>query len=285
LQRLRQEIYAKESKAGSRIRFMNIIALAHEMVHTVEVFIQKARRFFYSVMLMGYVCPKCKGTLMMAGEGKCKCESCSYEFDPTIEFQRCYECNGKPVLLIRRYHCQHCANEIQSRFLFEGLVFNPEYFKQKMAESRKRKEQKREEVRKMLAESRSDVLDLDQLDLNSVPDLVEALNQLTNIPENLDIDTKTGFDLRRYERHIKDHLQENPVNLTDIPPLSENLRKDLIWRFIAVIFLDHAGIVDVIQEGQKIKVMQHETNREGQDIFGESEETDGIEGSVGRAEA
>jgi len=73
--------------------------------------------------------------------------------------------------------------------------------------------------------------------------------------------------------------------LTDIPPLSENLRKDLIWRFIAVIFLDHAGIVDVIQEGQKIKVMQHETNREGQDIFGESEETDGIEGSVGRAEA
>ena len=264
---------------------MNIIALAYEMAQTVEVFIQKARRFFYSVMLMGYACPKCKGSLMMAGEGKCSCKSCHYEFDPTIEFQRCPECNGKPVLLIRKYHCQHCATEIQSRFLFDGSVFNPEYFKEKMAESRKRKEQKREEVRKMLAESRSDALELDSFDLNSVPDLIEALNQLTNVPENLDIDIKTGFDLRRYEKHIKDHLMEYSINLTDIPALSENLRKDLIWRFIAVIFLAHAGVVDVIQDGQQIKVMRHETNREGQGIFGESEETDGVEGSLGRAEA
>ena len=230
-------------------------------------------------------CPKCKGSLMMAAEGKCQCKHCGYEFDPTIEFQRCPECNGKPVLIIRRYHCQHCMTKIQSRFLFDGLVFNPEYFKQKMAESRKRKDQKREEVRKMLAESRSDALELDSFDLNSVPDLMEALNQLTNVPENLDFNVKTGFDLKRYEQHIKDHLKEYPINLLDIPALYENLRKDLIWRFIAVIFLAHAGVVDVIQEGQQIKVMRHEINREGQDIFGELEEVDGIERSVGRFEA
>ncbi|RKY10026.1 MAG: hypothetical protein DRP56_01820 [Planctomycetota bacterium] len=108
---------------------MNIIAFACEMELTVEAFIQKARRFFYSVMLMGYACPKCKGSLTMAAEGKCKCKACSYELDPTIEFQRCPECGGKLILLIRKYHCQHCATEIQSRFLFDGLVFNPEYFK------------------------------------------------------------------------------------------------------------------------------------------------------------
>jgi chromatin segregation and condensation protein Rec8/ScpA/Scc1 (kleisin family) len=175
--------------------------------------------------------------------------------------------------------------EVQSRFLFDGLVFNPEYFREKMAESRKRREQKREEVRKMLAGSRSDTLELDSFDLDSVPDLIEALNQLTNIPENLNIDIKSGFDLRRYEQHVRDHLKDYPVNLTDIPTLSENPRKDLIWRFIAVIFLAHAGTVDVIQDGQQIKVKRHEIDREGQDIFGESEETDGIEGSVGRAEA
>jgi hypothetical protein len=264
---------------------MNIIAVACEMAQTVEVFIQKAKRFFYSVMLMGHACPQCKGSLVMAAEGKCQCKSCSHEFDPTIEFQRCPECNGKPILLLRRYHCQHCMTEVQSRFLFNGLIFNPEYFKQKMAESRKRKEQKREEVRKMLTESRSDALELDSFDLNSMPDLVEALNQLTNVPENLNIDIKTGFDLKCYEQHIKDHLRDYPINLTDIPPLSENLRKDLIWRFIAVIFLAHAGIVDVTQEGQQIKVIRHETNREGQGVFGESEETNGIEGSVGRFEA
>ena len=264
---------------------MNIIALACEMAQSVEVFIQKARRFYYSVMLMGYTCPECKGSLGMATEGKCQCKHCSYEFDPTIEFQRCPECNGKPVLLIRKYHCQHCATEIESRFLFDNSVFNLEYFKEKMAESRKRKERKREEVRKMLAESRSDALELDSFDLNSVPDLVEALNQLTNVPENLDIDIKTGFDLRRYEQHIKDHLRDYSINLADIPALSKNLRKDLIWRFIAVIFLTHAGIVNVIQEGRQIKVMRHETNREGQGVFGESEEVDGDEGSVGRVEA
>ena len=84
---------------------------------------------------------------------------------------------------------------------------------------------------------------------------------------------------------IQAHIQDFPVNLSEIPPLSENLRKDLIWRFIAVIFLAHAGIVDVVQNRQDILVIKHETNRERQDVPGELEEADGIEGSVGGVEA
>ena len=81
-------------------------------------------------------------------------------------------------------------------------------------------------------------------------------------------------------------IRDFPVSLDEIPPLSEeNVRKDRIWRFIALIFLPHAGIVDLLQDGQDILVMKHETNREGQGVFGESEEADGIEGSVGRVEA
>ncbi|MFC1794741.1 hypothetical protein ACFL3Q_14275, partial [Planctomycetota bacterium] len=61
-------------------------------------------------------------------------------------------------------------------------------------------------------------------------------------------------------------------------------KKDLIWRFIAVIFLAHAGIIDVWQQGQNIIVIKHETNRKRQDVLGELEEADGIQGSVGGAE-
>ena len=40
-----------------------------------------------------------------------------------------------------------------------------------------------------------------------------------------------------------------------------------------------------LQHGQEILVMRHETNREGQDIPGEPEEANGIEGSLGEVEA
>ena len=47
----------------------------------------------------------------------------------------------------------------------------------------------------------------------------------------------------------------------------------------------HAGIIDVWQQGQDIMVIKHETNRKRQDVLGEFEEADGIEGFVGRVEA
>jgi len=283
---LRQEVYTEKSKAGSRIRFMNIITLAYEMAQTVEVFIQKARRFFYSVMLMGYSCPKCNGSLTMAGEGKCKCKACSYEFDPTIEFQRCPECNGKPVLLIRKYHCQHCAAEIESRFMFDGSVFNPEYFKEKMAESRQRKEEQRQHVRQMLAESRYPSLSLQSVDLDSVPGLLDALNGLTaGLDAGIEVQGRDEFDLNRYESHIQDHIHDFPLALREIPPLSEDTRKDLIWRFVAIIFLAHIGIVDIWQDENDIMVIKHETDTKRQGVFGEFEEADRVERLLGRVEA
>ena len=64
-----------------------------------------------------------------------------------------------------------------------------------------------------------------------------------------------------------------------------NRRWKFIWRFIAVIFLDHAGVIDVMQHGQEILVMKHETNRERQNVPGELEESDRIERSMGGIEA
>jgi len=47
----------------------------------------------------------------------------------------------------------------------------------------------------------------------------------------------------------------------------------------------HSGIIDIWQDGQDIMVIKHETNREGCGVFGEFEEADGIEGSLGGIEA
>jgi len=265
---------------------MNIITLAFDMAKAVEVFIQKSKKFFYKVVLFGYRCPKCNGSLIMVSEGKCQCASCGIEFDPTVTFQSCSACGGNPVLRVRRYQCKNCSTDISSKFLFDGLVFDAEYFRQKIAESRQRKKEQRERVRQMLEESRSADLPLGAVDLTAVPGLLDALNGLTSgLDSVFAVESHSEFDLKRYEKHIKAHIRDFSTSLMEIPPLSENLRKDLIWRFIAVIFLTHAGIADVVQNRQDILVKKHETDREGQNVLGEFEEVDGIEGSMGRIEA
>jgi len=240
---------------------MNIISIAFDMAKTVENFIQKAKRFFYSVMLLGHRCPRCHGSLIMIAESKCRCTTCSFEFDPTIQFERCLNCGGEPVLRIRRYQCSKCHNDIRSNFLFDGLIFDAIYFKQKVNESRQRKKEQRERVRQMLAECRSNDLPMEAVKLESVPGLVEALNSLVSeIDENVKVELRDEFDLKRYEKHVLRHLQKFPVDLEQIPALIENARKDLIWRFIAIIFLAHAGIVDIWQQQEEILVIKHETN-------------------------
>ena len=265
---------------------MNIRSLAFDMAKAVEVFIQKAKKFFYSVMLFSNRCPECNGVLVMYTEGKCRCVSCGKEFDPTVTFQRCSECGDVPVLRVRRYGCKNCGGDIQSRFLFDGLAFDADYFRNKMMESRQRKTEQRERVRQMLAESRSSDLPLGAVELDAIPGLLDALNSLTaGLDTAFTTESREEFNLKRYETHIKAHIQDFSMSLRDIPPLSENLRKDLIWRFIAIIFLAHAGIVDIWQDRQDIMVIKHETNRKRQSILGELEESDGIEGPVGGIEA
>jgi len=261
---------------------MNIRALAFDMNEAVDAFVQKARGFFYRVVLFGYRCPGCNGSLHAVGEGKCRCGSCGRELDPTVVFQQCVQCGGAPVLRVRRYQCTDCGSDIRSRFLFDGLVFDPEYFRQKMAESRQHKSEQRERVRQMLVESRSDTLPLGAADLDSVPGLIDALNGLTGgLDERIIAESREGFDLNRYEAHIQAHIGDSPVSLAEIPPLSAKPRKDLIWRFIAVIFLAHAGVVDAWQEGVNVMVIKHETDREGCGISEPSATADGVEGLVG----
>ena len=237
---------------------MNIITAAFDMSAAVDEFVTKAQQFYYLVMLFGCRCPQCNGPLSMVAEGVCQCRSCRYEFDPTVAFQRCSSCGGKPVLRVRRYQCKKCGGDVTSLFLFKGVVFDADYFRQRMAQSRQRKNQQRQRVQDMLAQCRSEPLVLEAPDLNSVPGLVDALNALTQgIDEKMLIELKSKFDLNRYQAHIKSYLDTEPTDLREIPPLIDNLRRDLIWRFIAAIFLDHAGLIHVCQQGSTILVMKN----------------------------
>jgi len=194
---------------------MNIITLAFDMTKAVNIFIQKVKKFFYHVMLLGYRCPKCHSQLNMVAESKCQCNSCEYEFDPTIAFQRCSACGGVPILRVRRYYCQQCHSEITSRFLFDSLAFSSEYFKLKMAESRLRKKDLRERVYRMLAESRSGTLKLETVELDSAPGLVTALDHLTQgLEESVQVELRAQFDLKRYQDHIK-HYSVNIVTYSN----------------------------------------------------------------------
>jgi len=155
-----------------------------------------------------------------------------------------------------------------------------------MLESRQRKKELRERVQQMLAESRSGVLCLEQADLHAVPGLVEALNGLTADVDDIPaVVPGVEFDLRRYESHIRAHVHDCPLSLTEIPALHQNARRDLIWRFIAAVFLAHLGVIRIWQDGHDVMVMKYETDREGQDVPGEPEGPDEVEGPVGRAEA
>ena len=138
----------------------------------------------------------------------------------------------------------------------------------------------------MLAESRSPGIELPCADLAAVPGLTQALESLVmGTSEAARWQPEQGFDLRRYQSHMDAHIRDFPLALREMPALIENARKDLIWRFIAVIFMAHAGVLDVWQEGSTIWVMKHEAHGKGQDVSRDLESADGIEGPLGRAEA
>ena len=264
---------------------MNIIALAFDMAAAVKEFVSKAKRFYYHVMLFSCRCTKCDGSLTMIDDGRCKCDVCGEQFDPTVAFQRCSHCGGTPVLRVRRYQCGSCGQPINSVFLFDGIVFDARYFKQKMAESRQRKKELRQRVQDMLADCRSEPLSLEAPDLNSIPGLVDALNSLGSgivVPALMEL--RSRFDLNRYQAHIRACLEAGPVTLHQMPALGKDSRLDLIWRFVAIIFLEHAGLVNVRQQDQTIWVMKCD-DRKGQDFPGGTQEADGFKRPVGGAQA
>ena len=174
-----------------------LLTRTFQMSEAVERFVGTARAFFYEVALSGQSCPACGGRLAMSGESRCRCETCGQESDPTCIFQRCPACGDKPQLRVRRYECATCGADVSSRFVFDGLVFDVEYFRQKMEEHRQRTAERLERVREMLASSRSPVIAAGPLDLANHPGLLDALDAMVDAaPIALQIEPRSRFDLK-----------------------------------------------------------------------------------------
>jgi hypothetical protein len=260
----------------------DILDRAFRLAGAASAFFERAREYYYRVMLSGQGCPRCGGALIMIREGQCRCRVCQKTLDPTEVFQRCPACGGKVQRAVRRYACRSCRRDVPSRFLFEGIVFDQAYFKVRMNESRLRRRELRERVRAMLAASRSSPLTPQSGNLAEIPGLLEALNNLTAGLESAVYErSPQAFDLARYQRHIQHHLKPYPIPFDRIPALSENVRRDRVGRFIAVIFLAQARQVQVRQTGEQLMVSPYETNEQRSRIFDETKNTDGCEGPVG----
>ena len=240
---------------------MDIIGMAFHLKAAVARYSQRARRFFFEVMLSDHECGECRGRLVMVGESRCRCTSCGSVFDPTVSFQRCSACGGVPALRVRRYQCRKCGADVPSRFVFEGIVFDVEYFRRKMAESRQRKQERRDHIQRMVAENRSPAVEASRVDLEGIPGLIAALNSLSaGADPRLLEPLRQSFDLGRYQRHLQAHIGLIEVCFNDLPPLENNARKDRIWRFVALIFMAHTRLIEIRQEGQTIMVSQIETD-------------------------
>jgi DNA-directed RNA polymerase subunit RPC12/RpoP len=237
--------------------------------YQVEAFKARAKNFYFEVLLSQYRCPKCDSGLEMTGniESECRCTSCGRRLDPTIEFQQSLCCGARLVKRTFHYACARCRRTVPSRFLFDERVFDRDYFREMMWESRERVKRKKEEVRRLLMESRSGALTLEsEPDLETIPGLLGDLDAFICSAEaftgNDDFDgfeAKKGFDLDRYRDHIMSVLSWHPVLFSQLEPvegISADTREDRVGRFVALIYMDHGREIDLSQHGTDIMIQK-----------------------------
>ena len=215
----------------------------------ISIFKRQAKQFYFDVILSTVSCPVCKERLKMCAESECVC-SCGVRIDPTIEFQISPCCQARLVRKTFHYACSRCNNRVQSRFLFDERIFDKTYFRDLMRECRERKKRKQEEIRRLLAESRSGVLPLlEEPDLDSIPGLIIDLDNFIQSEQvqRVYMDTGDIFNMENYRTHILKGLGWNPIHFTQITPLNHDSRKDKVWRFITLVFMENDREIEIQQ--------------------------------------
>jgi hypothetical protein len=232
------------------IRSRNELIQQFQHVQTrVGDYKQRAKDFYFKVIFSTICCPKCGGQLKMSGQSRCSC-LCGRTLDPTIEFQKSSCCGTKLIRKTFHYACTKCHRSVPSRFIFDERIFDKTYFRQLMRESRERKKRKREEIRQLLAGSRSGSLPLlEEPDLESIPGLLDDLDNFieTEEPGNYQLDEGHIFNIDKYRDHILSLLGWNPVRFHKILSMDEDQRRDRVWRFITLIFMQNDQEIEIEQ--------------------------------------
>jgi hypothetical protein len=220
----------------------------------------QAKEYYFKVLLSIYQCPVCGGKLYMTGQSECSCV-CGNTFDPTLAFQKSTCCGATLIRKTFHYACSRCHTSVPSKFLFDERLFDKAYFREMIQESRRREKEKRKEIRRLLAESRSGALVLmEEPELDSIPGLIQDLNDF--IQENplelghLAFDTQSAFNMDDYREHILSRLGWGETLFSDIDSLTENSRSDKAWRFITLIFMQNDGEIELTQYGNDILIQR-----------------------------
>ena len=220
----------------------------------------RVRQFYFEVVLSSFSCPACGGQLHMNGNSKCSC-SCGNAFDPTLAFQKSACCGAGLIRKTFHYACSKCRKSSPSRFIFDERVFDKAYFREMMRESRERKKKKREEIKRLLTQSKSETLSLtEKPDLDSIPGLIEDLNEFiknaSDISNQYSFDVDQPFDMDKYREHILSMLSWDSMLFSDIDPIIEDNRKDRVRRFITLIFMEHEREVELNQLEDDLSVQR-----------------------------
>ena len=219
-----------------------------------------ARGYYYEVMLSNHSCPLCGEKLRMMKVGQACCTR-GHHLDPTTTFQKSGCCKAKLVRRSLHYACACCRKTVPSRFLFDERVFNNDYFREKMAESRAKRRQRREMMRLARREQRSRSLTLfEEPRVDLLPGFAEALAGFIGFDagawdEGFCFDEPGYPGLHAYRRHILDLVKRyHQVTFSKIDPLIDERKRDRAMRFVALIFLLHDGEVQVTQYGSDIEI-------------------------------
>ncbi len=237
-----------------------LIRAIRRVLGQIEGFREQVRSFYFDVILSSHECPECGGHLQMIGKSQCSC-SCGNTLDPTVSFQKSMCCGARLVRKTFHYACSCCHNTVPSRFLFDEKLFDKAYFQEMMRESRDRAKRKKEEIRLFLAESRSSALPLmDYPHLESIPGLIQDLDDFIKEGAlkvcHFPFDAQPDFRMDDYHNHIMSALGWDSMLFTDITPLTDDDRRDRVWRFITLIFMQNDHEVELTQDGTDIWVQR-----------------------------
>ena len=240
-----------------------------DVLRRVENFKEEARSFYFEVVLSPYACPECGCPLKMTGLSECTCCQ-GHVCDPTTTFQVSDCCQAKMIRKTFHYACSHCQKTVLSKFLFDERVFDADYFREMMRESRRRTAAKREEIRQLLADSRSEILSLTEYpNLEAIPGLLKDLDDMIQLNGDhgsfSTLDLNSDFDMASYRQHIMSVLGMYTLRFSDISPLTGDYRRDMVRRFITLVFMDNDQEIDIQQYGNDLLIQRrnNETYAEG----------------------
>lgn len=239
---------------------------AEQLALRVEQYRNLAKRFCFAVLLSKYRCPRCGSKLRLVGPSEAACE-CGVKIDPTVVFQKSECCHAGVVRKKLHYACSICSRSVSSMFLFGERSFDQAYFRERMAESRKRKHRQQLLLQSVRRFGSGELLLLEEPRFLYLPGFVEDLDTFigsqTDFGSSVALDADREFDMARYSAHVLKQLGESEILFRAIAPLDDDARRDKAWLFATLVFMEHEQQVNLTQYGEEILVERYEADIEG----------------------